>query len=101
VLAKKPHADKSLEIDDICQTLKMSPSTSYRYVCLQPPVPFSGGISVYVTRDGYLGPLVAGRLVQAILRAEVCATCARNGLAVSCLDHGQPCAQLQRILGRS
>ena len=34
VLAKKLHADKSLEIDDICQTLKMSRSTFYRYVRL-------------------------------------------------------------------
>jgi len=34
VLAKKLHADRSLEIDDICQTLKMSPSTFYRYVRL-------------------------------------------------------------------
>jgi hypothetical protein len=34
VLAKKLHADKSLEIDDICQTLKMSRSTFFRYVRL-------------------------------------------------------------------
>ena len=34
VLAKKLHADKSLEIDDICQTLRMSRSTFYRYVRL-------------------------------------------------------------------
>jgi predicted transcriptional regulator YheO len=34
VLAKKLHADKSLEIDDICQMLKMSRSTVYRYVRL-------------------------------------------------------------------
>jgi DNA invertase Pin-like site-specific DNA recombinase len=34
VLAKKLHADKSLEIDDICQTLKMSRSTFYR--CVRP-----------------------------------------------------------------
>jgi predicted DNA-binding transcriptional regulator AlpA len=34
VLAKKPHADKSLEIDGICQALKISPSTFYRYVPL-------------------------------------------------------------------
>ncbi|MCH7686170.1 MAG: recombinase family protein [Planctomycetes bacterium] len=32
VLAKKLHADKSLEIDDICKTLRMSRSTFYRYV---------------------------------------------------------------------
>ena len=32
VLAKKLHADNSLKIDDICQTLKMSRSTFYRYV---------------------------------------------------------------------
>jgi DNA invertase Pin-like site-specific DNA recombinase len=34
VLAKKLHADKSLDIDDICQTLRMSRSTLYRYVRL-------------------------------------------------------------------
>ena len=34
VLAKKLHADKSLEIDDICKTLRMSRSTFYRYVRL-------------------------------------------------------------------
>ena len=32
VLAKKLHADKSLEIDDICKTLRLSRSTFYRYV---------------------------------------------------------------------
>ena len=32
VLAKKLHADKSLEIDDICKTLRISRSTFYRYV---------------------------------------------------------------------
>ena len=32
VLTKKLHADKSLEIDDICKTLRMSRSTFYRYV---------------------------------------------------------------------
>jgi DNA invertase Pin-like site-specific DNA recombinase len=32
VLAKKLHADKSLEIDDICNTLRISRSTFYRYV---------------------------------------------------------------------
>jgi DNA invertase Pin-like site-specific DNA recombinase len=31
VLAKKLHADKSLEIDDICTTLRISRSTLYRY----------------------------------------------------------------------
>ena len=34
VLAKKLHADKSLEIDDICKTLRLSRSTFYRYVRL-------------------------------------------------------------------
>jgi DNA invertase Pin-like site-specific DNA recombinase len=34
VLAKKLHTDKSLEIDDICKTLRMSRSTFYRYVRL-------------------------------------------------------------------
>ena len=34
VLAKKLHQDKSLDIDDICQTLRMSRSTLYRYVRL-------------------------------------------------------------------
>jgi DNA invertase Pin-like site-specific DNA recombinase len=34
VLAKKLHADKSLEIDDICSTLRISRSTFYRYVRL-------------------------------------------------------------------
>ena len=34
VLAKKLHADKSLEIDDICKTLRISRSTFYRYVRL-------------------------------------------------------------------
>jgi hypothetical protein len=32
VLAKKLHADKSLEIDDICNTLRISRSTFYWYV---------------------------------------------------------------------
>jgi ACT domain-containing protein len=35
VLAKKLHADKSLEIDDICKTLRISGSTFYRYVRLE------------------------------------------------------------------
>ena len=34
ILAKKLHADKSLEIDDICKTLRISRSTFYRYVRL-------------------------------------------------------------------
>ena len=34
VLAKKLHADKSLEIDDVCNTLRISQSTFYRYVRL-------------------------------------------------------------------
>ena len=34
VLAKKLHADKSLDIDDICKTLRISRSTLYRYVQL-------------------------------------------------------------------
>ena len=34
VLAKKLHADKTLESDDICQTLRISRSTFYRYVRL-------------------------------------------------------------------
>jgi DNA invertase Pin-like site-specific DNA recombinase len=34
VLAKRLHADKSLEIDDICKTLRLSRSTFYRYVRL-------------------------------------------------------------------
>ena len=34
VLAKKLHADKSLDIDDICKTLRISRSTFYRYVRL-------------------------------------------------------------------
>lgn len=34
VLAKKLHADKSVEIDDICQTLRISRSTFYRNVRL-------------------------------------------------------------------
>ena len=34
VLAKKLHADKSPEIDDICQTLRISRSTLYRYARL-------------------------------------------------------------------
>ncbi|WP_146369605.1 helix-turn-helix domain-containing protein [Symmachiella macrocystis] len=29
------HADKSMEIDDICKTLRISRSTFYRYVRLE------------------------------------------------------------------
>jgi hypothetical protein len=32
VLAKKLNADKTLDIDDICKTLRISRSTFYRYV---------------------------------------------------------------------
>ena len=34
VLANTLHADKTLEIDDICKTLRISRSTFYRYVRL-------------------------------------------------------------------
>ena len=34
VLAKRLHADKSLDIDDICKTLRISRSTFYRYVAI-------------------------------------------------------------------
>ncbi len=34
LLAKKLHADKSLAIDDICKTLRISRSTFYRYLRL-------------------------------------------------------------------
>jgi len=34
VRARKLHADKSLEIDDICKTLRISRSTFNRYVRL-------------------------------------------------------------------
>ena len=34
VLAKKLYADRSLDIDDICKTLRISRSTFYRYVRL-------------------------------------------------------------------
>ena len=34
VLAKKLRVDKSLEIEDICKTLRISRSTFYRYVRL-------------------------------------------------------------------
>jgi len=35
ILAKKLRADKSLEIDDVCQTLRISRSTFYRYVRIE------------------------------------------------------------------
>ncbi len=34
VLAKKVHKDHTLEIDDICKTLRISRSTFYRYIRL-------------------------------------------------------------------
>jgi DNA invertase Pin-like site-specific DNA recombinase len=34
VMAKKMHADKTLEIDEICATLKISRATFYRYLQL-------------------------------------------------------------------
>jgi predicted DNA-binding transcriptional regulator AlpA len=34
VLAMKLHADKGLDIDDVCQTLQISRSTLYRYARL-------------------------------------------------------------------
>ena len=34
VLAKKLYQDKSISLDDICATLKMSRSTLYRYVAM-------------------------------------------------------------------
>ena len=36
VLAKKLYQDKSINLDDICATLKMSKSTLYRYVAMTP-----------------------------------------------------------------
>ena len=35
VLAKKLYQDKSVSLDDICATLKMSKSTLYRYVTMK------------------------------------------------------------------
>jgi DNA invertase Pin-like site-specific DNA recombinase len=35
VLAKKLYRDKTISLDDICATLKMSKSTLYRYVAMQ------------------------------------------------------------------
>ena len=36
VLAKKLYCDKTISLDDICATLKMSKSTLYRYVAMNP-----------------------------------------------------------------
>ncbi len=36
-MAKKMHEDKSLSIDEICSTLKISKATFYRYVSLPEP----------------------------------------------------------------
>jgi hypothetical protein len=36
VLAKKLYCDKTINLDDICATLKMSKSTLYRYVAMKP-----------------------------------------------------------------
>ena len=36
VLAKKLYGDKTISLDDICVTLKMSKSTLYRYVAMHP-----------------------------------------------------------------
>ena len=36
VLAKKLYCDKTVSLDDICATLKMSKSTLYRYVAMKP-----------------------------------------------------------------
>ncbi len=38
VLAKKLYQDKTISLDDICATLKMSKSTLYRYLAMKPPV---------------------------------------------------------------
>jgi DNA invertase Pin-like site-specific DNA recombinase len=35
VLANKLYSDTSISIDDICETLKISKSTLYRYVCMR------------------------------------------------------------------
>jgi DNA invertase Pin-like site-specific DNA recombinase len=35
-LAKKLYRDKTVSLDDICATLKMSKSTVYRYVAMNP-----------------------------------------------------------------
>lgn len=55
VLAKKLHADKSLEIDDICKTLRISRLTFYRYIRLRMRVPSFGGFLTRLTRHGFLG----------------------------------------------
>jgi len=34
ILAKKLYGDKTVSLDDICATLKMSKSTLYRYVAM-------------------------------------------------------------------
>jgi DNA invertase Pin-like site-specific DNA recombinase len=36
VLAKKLYRDKTISLDDICATLKMSKSTLYRYIAMRP-----------------------------------------------------------------
>ena len=36
VLAKTLYRDKTVSLDDICTTLKMSKSTLYRYVAMNP-----------------------------------------------------------------
>jgi predicted transcriptional regulator YheO len=35
VLAKKLYCDKTISLDDICATLKISKSTLYRYVAMR------------------------------------------------------------------
>ncbi len=35
VLARKLYRDKTINLDDICATLKMSKSTLYRYVAMK------------------------------------------------------------------
>jgi predicted transcriptional regulator YheO len=35
VLAKRLYQDKSISLDDICATLKMSKSTLYRYIAMR------------------------------------------------------------------
>ena len=35
VLAKKLYCDKTISLDDICATLKMSKSTLYRYIAMR------------------------------------------------------------------
>jgi len=43
ILAKKLHKDHSLDIDDICKTLRISRSTYYRYVRLRDASPPENG----------------------------------------------------------